>query len=124
MKPKPFRLSTGIAAVVTGVLLLACLVLSPVLTYVPVQATTGALIFVAIKMVSAVRPARTDALAIVVVAVTIAVTVITLTIDQAMAAAFIVCVGADIVRRRRPHPVLLVATALLIASTVLQMINK
>jgi adenine/guanine/hypoxanthine permease len=114
---------TGIAAIVTGTLLLCCLVLSPVLTYVPVQATTGTLVFVAVKMLTSGLPRRTERFGVALVAVAIAVTIITLAIDQAMAAALVVCVIADAYRRRRPHPVLIVATVLLIASTVLQHVH-
>ena len=111
---------TGIAAVVTGTLLLGCLVLGPVLTYVPVEATTGTLLFVAVRMVAAVRPRGDDRLHLAVTGTAIAVTVATLAIDQAMAAAFVVCLAADAFARRRPHPVLLVTTALLVGSIVIQ----
>lgn len=115
---------TGIAATVTGTLLLCCLILSPVLTYVPVQATTGTLVFVAIKMLISGLSPRTERFGVALVAVAIAVTIITLAIDQAMAAAFIVCLIADAYRRKRPHPVLIVATVLLTASAILQHIHQ
>ncbi|MGA4845755.1 solute carrier family 23 protein [Streptomyces sp. G5(2025)] len=114
---------TGIAAVVTGVLLLTCLVLGPVLTYIPVTATTGTLLFVAVKMVTGSRPREERGLHWAVTGTAVAATVATLAIDQAMAAAFLVCLVADVTARRRPHPVLLVTTALLTGSIIVQYLS-
>jgi AGZA family xanthine/uracil permease-like MFS transporter len=111
---------TGIAAITTGLLLLCCLVLGPVLTYVPTQAVTGTLVFVALKMITHGVPRDSDPATLVVIATTMAVTLATLAIDQAMALAFALCVGIEVLRRRRPHPALVVATLLLFASAVLQ----
>lgn len=115
---------TGIAAVVTGLLLFSCLFLGPVLVHVPVEATTGALVFVAVKMLIARRPHGADRLDLTVAATAVAVTVATLAIDQAMAAAFVVCVVAIVISRRRPHPALWVTALVLIASVVLQYLNR
>jgi adenine/guanine/hypoxanthine permease len=115
---------TGIAAVVTGLLLFSCLFLGPVLVHVPVEATTGALAFVAVKMLIARRPHGADRLDLTVTATAVAVTVATLAIDQAMAAAFVVCVVAIVISRRRPHPALWVTALVLIASVVLQYLNR
>lgn len=115
---------TGIAAVVTGLLLLSCLFLGPVLVHVPVEATTGALVFVALKMLITRGPGGTDRLGLTVTVTAVAVTVATLAIDQAMAAAFVVSVAAGIIGRRRPHPALWVTTLLLMAGVVLQYLHR
>nr|WP_272921567.1 NCS2 family permease [Streptomyces sp. SID8354] len=123
---------TGIAALVTGLLLLSCLFLSPLLAHVPVEATTGALVFVAVKMLTTphpdradrpVRPDRAHRLDLAVTATAVAVTLATLAIDQAMAAAFLVTTAASILGRRRPHPALWVTTTVLTASVLLQYLN-
>jgi adenine/guanine/hypoxanthine permease len=111
---------TGIAAITTGVLLLLCLFLGPVLTYVPTQAVTGTLAFVAVRMIVAGTPRNRDAATIAVVSLTGLAAVATLAVDQAMAVAFVLCLALDLVRHRRPHAVFAVATVLLCATTILQ----
>lgn len=112
---------TGIAAIVVGVLLVACLGATPLLTYVPVQATTGALLYVAIKMLPTrqdlARMLRLEWVAVVAMAV---VTVATSAIDQAMLAGFGLFVVASLLKRDRPNPVLVATTLLLAVSVVLQ----
>ncbi|MGV4926762.1 NCS2 family permease (plasmid) [Streptomyces sp. BHT-5-2] len=138
---------TGIAALVTGLLLLSCLFLGPLLAHIPVEATTGALVFVAVKMLTAPLPDRTnrpnrtnrqaptdqptptgrpdppDRLGPAVTATAVGVTLATLAIDQAMAAAFLVTTAAGLLGRRRPHPALWVTTTVLTASVLLQYLN-
>ncbi|MEV7244715.1 NCS2 family permease [Streptomyces sp. NPDC093248] len=114
---------TGVAAVVTGLLLFSCLFLGPLLAHVPVEATTGALVFVAVKMLTALRPVGTDRLGLAVTAAAVVTTVATLAIDQAMAAAFVVSTGASVLRGRRPHPALWVTTLVLTASVLLQYLS-
>ncbi|MDO0924101.1 NCS2 family permease [Streptomyces sp. TG1A-8] len=115
---------TGIAAVVTGLLLFSRLFLSPVLVHVPVEATTGALVFVAVKMLTVRRPGTTGAPALIPTAAAVIVTVATLAIDQAMAAAFLVSTAARLIRRRWPHPALWGTTLTLVAGVVLQYLNR
>ncbi|MFD3939286.1 SulP family inorganic anion transporter [Streptomyces sp. NPDC058611] len=115
---------TGLAAVVTGLLLFPCLFLAPVLAHVPVEATTGALVFVAVKMLTARRPEAAGRLGLAVTVTAPAVTVVTLAIDQAMAAAFVVCALAGAAGRRTPRPALWVTTSLLVAAVVLQYLNR
>ncbi|MGW6873524.1 NCS2 family permease [Streptomyces xanthophaeus] len=115
---------TGLAAVVTGLLLFSCLFLAPVLAHVPVEATTGALVFVAVKMLTARRPEASGRLGLAVTVTALAVTVVTLAIDQAMAAAFVVCALAGLSGRRRPRPALWVTTLLLVAAVALQYLNR
>jgi AGZA family xanthine/uracil permease-like MFS transporter len=114
---------TGIEAIVTGLLLFSWLFSGPLLAHVPVEATTGALVFVAAKMLSAPRPGGADRLGLAVMVTAVAVTIATLAIDQAMAAAFIVSTAASALNRRRPHPALWVTTSVLTASVLLQYLN-
>ncbi|WP_336048027.1 NCS2 family permease [Streptomyces sp. CA2R101] len=114
---------TGIAAIVTGLLLFSCLFLGPLLAHVPVEATTGALVFVAVKMLTAPRSSGGDRLGLAVTATAVGVTIVTLAIDQAMAAAFLVTTAASVLRRRRPHPALWVTTLVLTASVLLHYLH-
>jgi AGZA family xanthine/uracil permease-like MFS transporter len=115
---------TGIASVTTGLLLLACLVATPVLTYVPVEATTGALLFVAIKMVPSPSEMRAMAgLDTVTLAVMAVVTVATSAIDQAMLVGFLVQLAVCAHRRTRPNLIMVITTMLLALSVVLQYVS-
>ncbi|MFH8386366.1 NCS2 family permease [Kitasatospora sp. NPDC018058] len=111
---------SGLSAVTTGLLLLLCLFFAPVLAHVPVEATAGALVFVAIKMLTALRPARGERLTLATTAVAAAVTVATLAIDQAMAAAFATSALLRAAGRRPLHPALWATTLVLAASILLQ----
>jgi AGZA family xanthine/uracil permease-like MFS transporter len=114
---------TGIASIVTGLLLFSCLFIGPLLAHVPVEATTGALVFVAVKMLTAPGAGGANRLGLAVTATAVGVTIATLAIDQAMAAAFIVTTAASALSRRRPHPALWITTSVLAASVLLQYLN-
>ncbi|MFC9975602.1 solute carrier family 23 protein [Spirillospora sp. NPDC127200] len=115
---------TGVASIVTGVLLMGCAAIGPVAGWVPAAAAAGALLFVALGLVP--RPSRTDALATgrlaaaAIVAVMGAVTAVTQALDQALLAGLALHLAAEAVRRRRPAPILLLITALLAASVAVQ----
>ncbi|MER6299752.1 NCS2 family permease [Kitasatospora sp. NPDC001539] len=111
---------SGLAAVTTGLLLLLCLFFAPALAHIPVEATTGALVFVAIKMLTALRPTRGDRLTPAATAVAAAVTIATLAIDQAMAAAFATSALLRAAGRKPLHPALWATTLVLAASILLQ----
>jgi AGZA family xanthine/uracil permease-like MFS transporter len=116
---------TGIASLTTGLLLIACLVATPVLTYIPVQATTGALLFVAVKMVPAPFELRAmPGLGIATLVVMALVTATTSAIDQAMLAGFLIQLTAHAVRRDRPNLVMVITTVLLTLSVVLQYVSR
>lgn len=116
---------TGIASVVTGLLLIACLVATPVLTYIPVQATTGALLFVAVKMLPTPSEVRAmPGLDVATLAAMAVVTVATSAIDQAMLVGFLLQLGVCAARRIRPNLVMVVTTALLALSVVLQHLTR
>ncbi|MGX7826347.1 solute carrier family 23 protein [Actinokineospora sp. 24-640] len=112
---------TGLASVVTGVLLLACLVLAPALTWVPAVAASGALLHVALTTLP--RPAELQAAgaeAVLVVVVMAVVTMITFALDQALLAGLVVHLVAGAVRGQRPAVPALVVSGLLAASTAMQ----
>ncbi|MFD8599287.1 solute carrier family 23 protein [Kitasatospora sp. NPDC059646] len=111
---------SGLSSVTTGLLLLLCLFFAPFLAHLPVEATAGALVFVAVRMLAALRPARGDRLTLAAVAVAAAVTVATLAIDQAMAAAFATSAVLRAAGRRPVHPALWITTLVLAASVLLQ----
>lgn len=116
---------TGIASTVTGLLLIACLVATPVLTYIPVQATTGALLFVAVKMLPTPTEVRImPGLDVATLAAMAIVTVATSAIDQAMLVGFLLQLGACAAWRVRPNLVMAVTTALLTLSVALQYLAR
>jgi AGZA family xanthine/uracil permease-like MFS transporter len=112
---------TGLAAVVCGLLMLSCFVVVPLLPYIPVVATTGALIFVGIKLCPSLSQMRqaplVDRLTLVIMPL---VTVATFAIDRAMLAGFAIHLVALFAARKRPDPFLAVSTALLGAGVLLQ----
>ncbi|MFC6093135.1 solute carrier family 23 protein [Saccharothrix lopnurensis] len=112
---------TGLAAVTTGVLLLACLVLAPVLTWIPAVAAGGALLYVALGTLPKPAELRGRSPATpVVVGVMAVVTLLTSALDQALLAGLLAHLVACAVGRRGPGATLLVITALLAVSVAVQ----
>lgn len=114
---------TGLAAVVCGLLMLSCFVVVPLLPYVPVVATTGALLFVGIKLCPSLSQVRQAALVDrLTLAIMPLVTIATFAIDRAMLAGFAIHLVALFARRERPDPFLAISTALLGAGVLLQVV--
>lgn len=112
---------TGLTAVTCGVLMAATFLLAPALSWVPVLATTGALVWVGLKLCPSVLELREYPwLDLLVMAIMQVVVVATFAIDRAMLAGFVAYIGVDVVRRRVPDPYLLASTALLIVGVVMQ----
>lgn len=112
---------TGLTAVVCGLLMLACFLITPFLGLVPVVATTGALIFVALKLCPSVRELKSyPKVDLVVLAVMQIIVIATFAIDRAMLAGFIVYLLIDLFRLRRPNPYLVASTTLLAIGALLQ----
>lgn len=112
---------TGLAAVVTGVLLLCCLAFAPLLGWLPAAAASGALLFVAFSTLPA--PARirsSGGFALVTGLVMAVLTVLTSALDQALLAGLLLHVGRDLMRRKRPDTTVLVVAGLLVVSVALQ----
>jgi AGZA family xanthine/uracil permease-like MFS transporter len=114
---------TGLTAVVCGLLMLSCFVVVPLLPYVPVAATTGALVFVGIKLCPSLSQLRkalpVDRLTLVIMPL---VTIATFAIDRAMLAGFAIHLVALLFRRKLPDPFLAVSTLLLGAGVLLQIL--
>jgi AGZA family xanthine/uracil permease-like MFS transporter len=114
---------TGLTAVVCGLLMLSCFVVVPLLPYVPVAATTGALVFVGIKLCPSLSQMRksslVDRLTLVIMPL---VTIATFAIDRAMLAGFAIHLLALCFQRRWPDPFLVISTLLLSAGVLLQVL--
>jgi AGZA family xanthine/uracil permease-like MFS transporter len=113
---------SGLTAVVCGLLMLACFVLTPFLGFIPVVATTGALVFVGIKLCPSMRELKSYSTIDLAVLVIMPLTVIaSFAIDRAMLIGFAVYFFADVLNRRRPNPYLVGSMILLAIGAVLQM---
>jgi AGZA family xanthine/uracil permease-like MFS transporter len=112
---------TGLAAVTAGALMLACFSLTPFLSIVPLVATTGALILVAIKLIPPIARlqqfSRTDAVATILMQVAV---IATFSIDRAMLLGFGIYLLTTLLQRRRPNPYLVASTCALALGFVLQ----
>jgi AGZA family xanthine/uracil permease-like MFS transporter len=120
---------TGLTAVIVALLMSAVFFVAPLLYYVPLIATTGALVYVAYKLCPKrellLRLTRVDQLAMLLAAV---VLVLTFAVDRAMLAAFAVYLIGEGSRRRRGwrirvNPYLAASVVLLTAGVVLQQIS-
>ena len=105
---------TGITAIVCGICLLGCLALGPLVQYVPVAATTGALAYVAISLI----PKRADLQAMdwfeIFVLVAMQVTVlVTAAIDKALFVGVLAYLLWSISKREAPNPYLAGSAAIL-----------
>ena len=113
---------TGLTAVVCGLLILTCFLLAPFLQYVPLLATTGALLFVAIKLCPSLRAlkesSKVDVFALVVMQI---IVIATFALDRAMLAGFMTYLVADLAAKRRPNSYLVGSILLLLIGTLLQL---
>lgn len=112
---------TGIAAVVTGLLLISCLAFSEVASLIPANATAGALLFVALAMVP--KPAllrELGGLAVTISLVMVAVTAYTAALDQAMFAGLLVYLAVTGWQHKAPSLALLLITPVLGLTVTLQ----
>jgi AGZA family xanthine/uracil permease-like MFS transporter len=113
---------SGLTAIVCGLLMLACFVLTPFLGLVPVVATTGALVFVGIKLCPSMRELKSYSRIDLAVLVIMPLTVIaTFAIDRAMLIGFAIYFVADVLNRRSPNPYMVGSMILLAIGAVLQM---
>lgn len=112
---------TGLAAVTTGVLLLGCLAFAPIAGWFPATAAAGALLFVAFGTLPSRAEIRSSGIGVLAISLVMAVvTAVTSALDQALLAGLALYLAGRLVRRQRPDPTLLVVTALLVVSVVLQ----
>lgn len=95
---------TGLTAIVCGLLMLACFLITPFLGLIPVVATTGALVSVALKLFPSMRELRSySKLDLVVLTIMQIIVIATFAIDRAMLAGFIIYLLMDLFRLRRPN---------------------
>lgn len=101
--------------------MLSCFIVVPFLNFVPVAATTGALLYVGIKLIPPLKELKTYLKVDLFVMVIMQVAVIaTFAIDRAMLAGFIVYVFIDLYYRRQPNTYVVISTVLLTIGTVFQ----
>ena len=113
---------TGLTAVVCAALMCACLIAGPLLAYIPLAATTGALVFVAVKLLPSFEDLKTygkvDLIAIGLMQI---VVILTFALDRAMLTGFIIYLIEALRKRERINPYLLGSIVLLITGVVLQL---
>lgn len=113
---------TGLTAVVCGLLMLACFFITPFLGLVPVVATTGALVFVALKLCPSVRELKSyPVIDLIVLVVMQLIVIATFAIDRAMLAGFVAYLLMDLFRLRRPNPYVVGSAILLAIGAILQL---
>jgi len=114
---------TGLTAVFCAVLMGACFLAAPLLKYIPVVATTGALLWVGIQLCPSWRDFRsyawTDILAVGVMQLAV---VATFALDRAMLAGFVVYMVDGFIHRKPIDPFLAVSTSMLAIGAILQCI--
>jgi len=112
---------TGITAIVCGILMLACFLIAPLLKFVPVVATTGALVYVAIKLCPSGATLKTFTRADMIILGFMQIAVIAFfAIDKAMLIGCVAYIAADMMQRSRPNPYLLGSAVLLAIGTLMQ----
>lgn len=115
---------TGLTAVVCATLMLGCFVVTPLLKYIPVVATTGALIFVGTKLCPKLAELKSypvsETITFVVMQI---VVVITFSVDKAMMIGFFGYILISMGRRETPSLFILVSAVLLAVGTLFQISN-
>jgi AGZA family xanthine/uracil permease-like MFS transporter len=112
---------TGLTAIVCGSLMLGCFAIAPLLSTIPLAATTGALVFVAIKLWPSASELRTftpiDLLMLTAMQITV---LITFALDQALLVGLSVVTIATLASRKSPDPYAVVSLILLGIGAVLR----
>ena len=116
---------TGLTALVCGLLMLSCFAIAPLLAYVPVVATTGALLFVATKLCPPISELKTysrlDLLVLVLMQI---VVVVTFAVDRAMLVGFVIYIIAGLWISKRTNPYLVGSTILLSIGLAIQIYSS
>ncbi|HET9718797.1 MAG TPA: NCS2 family permease [Solirubrobacteraceae bacterium] len=99
---------TGFASVVTGILLLLCMFISPIAGIIPEQATAAALTIVGVMMFSLVRDLRWDNASPLATFATIIVMPVTYSIANGVGVGIILHTGTELLQRRRVSPLLII----------------
>jgi AGZA family xanthine/uracil permease-like MFS transporter len=115
---------TGLAALVCGLLMLACFAFAPLLAWIPIHATTGVLVLIGIKLCPPLKSlrgyTRTDR---VLLTLMLLVTAVTFSIDRPMLLGFLGYISLQLASRSRPDPFLIFSTVLLLAAVLLQTLS-
>jgi len=112
---------TGLAAVVCALLMLGCFLAAPFLHYVPITATTGALVYVGIRLCPGLdHLRRLSAVDLLVLAIMPLCVIATFAIDRAMLAGFTVYLVSALFAKRRVNVFLVGSVLLLATGLVLQ----
>ncbi|WP_344898717.1 hypothetical protein [Actinomadura meridiana] len=112
---------TGIASVVTGMLLAGCALFSPVAGWIPADAAAGALLFVALGLLPGHAVlSKIGPVALAIAATMAAVTATTEALDQALLAGLVIFLISELARGRKPGLVLSLITVLLAGGVSLQ----
>jgi AGZA family xanthine/uracil permease-like MFS transporter len=99
---------TGLASVVTGLLLLLCMFISPIAGIIPIQATAAALVIVGVMMFSLVRDLRWDNASPLATFATIIVMPVTYSIANGVGVGIILHTASELLAGRRVKLMLLV----------------
>lgn len=99
---------TGLAAIVTGVLLLLCMFISPIAGVIPTEATAQALVIVGVMMFALVRDLRWDNTSPLATFATIIVMPVTYSIANGVGVGILLHTGSELLNGRRVSPVLLI----------------
>jgi adenine/guanine/hypoxanthine permease len=99
---------TGLASVVTGLLLLLCMFISPIAGVIPAEATAQALVIVGVMMFGLVRDLRWDNASSLAVFATIIVMPVTYSIANGVGVGILLHTGGELMSRRRVSPILVV----------------
>ena len=109
---------TGLASLVTGVLLLLCMFISPIAGIIPTEATASALVIVGVMMFSLVRDLRWDNASPLAVFATIIVMPVTYSIANGVGVGIVLHTSTQILNRRRVSPLLIIFSGFFIWSFV------
>ncbi len=115
---------TGLTAIVAGVLMLFCIVLVPYIQYVPVVATSGALVYVGWKLIPSLtilkRYTAIDYVASIGMGL---LAIFTFSLDLAMILGFTIYLAQDFKNDKKLNPLLLISVVMLIIGRILQAMN-
>jgi AGZA family xanthine/uracil permease-like MFS transporter len=99
---------TGLASVVTGVLLLLCMFISPIAGIIPTEATAQALVIVGVMMFALVRDLHWDNTSPLATFATIIVMPVTYSIANGVGVGILLHTCSEILNRRRVSPLLII----------------
>ncbi len=115
---------TGLTAVVAGLLMLLCIIIVPYIQYIPVFATSGALIFVGWKLIPKKEVLKGYTKVDYAVSIGMGLfAILTFSLDLAMILGFSVYMLRGYRKNKSINPLLIVSTVLLLIGRGLQMIN-